>query len=134
VAKIIGILKLIASFGGIVILIMTFFNLETKDVAEKIISIAIIFLIGGIYIYYLVLTGIWNLNDRTYKSNILLYIGVAIHFIFILTLIYFSYTSAPRNVFLTSLFASIFAIAIGVFDVKHLILGWKNRKSALSEP
>jgi hypothetical protein len=132
-ARIIGILKFIVSFGGIVFLIMTFFNLETKNVEEKIISMAIIFLIGGIYIYYLILTGIWNLNDRTYKTNILLFIGVAVHFIYIFTLISFSYNSAPRNVFLTSLFASIFAIAIGVFDVKQLILGWKNRKSFLGE-
>jgi hypothetical protein len=119
------------SFAGSIFLIMIFFNLETKGIAEKIAAIAIVFLIGGVYIYYLILTGIWNLKNRAYKTNIFLFVGVVIHFIYIFALIYFSYTSAPRNVFFTSLFASAFGMAIGVFDTNQLINGWKNRKSVL---
>ena len=131
--KIIGILKFIVSVGGTVVIIMTCFNLKTKDLVERIISLGIIFLVGGIYIYYLTLTGIWNVNNRTYKTNILLILGLLIHFIFVLTATYFSYTSMPFKGFLTSSIALIFAIAIGVFDVKQLIFGWKNKKSGIGQ-
>jgi len=131
--KIIGILKFIVSVGGTVVIIMTCFNLKTKDLVERIISLGIIFLVGGIYIYFLTLTGIWNINNRTYKTNILLILGIIIHFIFLITIIYFSYTSMPLKVFLTSLITSIFAISIGVFDARQFILGWKNRKSVVDK-
>ena len=130
--KVVALLKFMVSFAGFVFVIMTFFNLKMNNITEKIAAIAIIALICGIYIYYLILTGIWNLANKAYKINVLLIAGILIHFVFISALVYFSYTSFPFAVFLTSAFVSCFGIAIGVFDAKKLLGGWKNRKSALN--
>ena len=127
-ARVAGILKFMVSVAGTVILIMLIFNLNMDDRVQKALTIAIISLVYGIYMYYLILTAIWNMNDRVYKVNILLIAGVLLQFSLIIGVLYACYTRLPIRVFITNCFASTIGLIITFYDSTQLYKSWKNRK------
>src|SRR6476620_3263078 len=97
--KIIALLKFIAS-GLIILSILVGLIFSFDQSAEILVSIIVMgfFLVFiGMYSYYLIQTGIWNLKDRPYSINILLIIGLLIHLVSSCFLLFYSQHLFPSK-------------------------------------
>lgn len=90
-------------------------------------------LIAAPFCYYLIKTGIWNLNNKTYSLNTFLLIGLAFHFIIaILLLIYSQYIFPSKEVSKQLLFTTVpfclVGFVIAFYDAKQFFISWKKQQ------
>ena len=124
--KVIGILKFVASGCLSIFCIMVYFNLKSVDV-QTIIGTSIVVCFLGIYIYYLITTGIKNVKEQAYRFNFISIIGLFLHFIFMVGLIAFSYKIGDLKLTLTSILPALFGIFVGVLDSRKYTALWKSK-------
>ncbi|MEO7491065.1 MAG: hypothetical protein ABIU77_28360 [Ferruginibacter sp.] len=130
--KLLGIMKFIAAF----IIAISFIN-SFAVVAKNLDALTIILLvilatcIFGIFAYYNILTGLWNFKNEHYKLNVVLVIGLLMHFI-ITALVLYYVSQFNREVFLAMLPFIITGIIIGVYDFSLFLKAWKLKQLAIS--
>lgn len=125
--QILGICKFIAAFTLFLGLIISFINLTVKyEMLIILLTILIVSVVFGCYIYYLVQTGIWNFKNRTYAINIFLLIGLFFHFTFTFLILYYGSQFTKELLFTTIPFAVI-GLAIGTFDSIKFYWTWKSK-------
>jgi hypothetical protein len=84
----------------------------------------------GTYSFYLVRTGIWNLNNQNYSVKPLALIGLLFHFFsmsYFLTSSLNTFTSKTESIklFYTALPFFISGVGFGVYDSIKFYTGWK---------
>ena len=130
--RILGVIKFFTSL----ILVLSFINFCIISVNNYSGTMAIImiiasFLVFGVYIYYLVSTGLWNFKNNLYSINILLVIGFLLHLCSCIFMIY--YVVVFYKSFLLTIIPVIvlFALSISVYDFIKFSQAWKNRKAII---
>jgi hypothetical protein len=130
--KLLGVLKFIATFIIAISFINSFAvvgkNFDTLTIILLIILATCIF---GIFAYYNILTGLWNFKIEPYKLNVLLLIGLLMHFI-ITALVLYYVSQFTREVFLAMLPFVIMGIIIGVYDFSMFLEAWKLKQETVS--
>ena len=120
-----GVLKFFASLI-LAISFITCIKISFNNYSGAAIAFAILayFLIFGVYVYYLVRTGLWNFKNITYSINTLLIIGFLLHLCFCIFMIY--YVVVYHSAFLLTVIPVIvlFAFSISIYDS---IKFWKGR-------
>lgn len=133
--KIIALIKFIASgliiLGILVGLIFSFD--KSSETLVTVIAALLSFVFGGLYSYYLIKTGIWNLKDRPYSISFLLIIGLLIHFMCSGLLLFYSQrlfpsTQIANNLLFTTMPFFIIAIAVGLYDIMQFYKTWKTHR------
>ena len=94
---------------------------------KVLLQVLLILVIFGIYIYYLVRTGIWNLNNSFYKKSTFVIIGLAIHCVFIVLCLYYEMRHYKKDIFFTVMLVIPFMILCGLYDFKKLYRLWKSK-------
>lgn len=117
---------------GVLFGVYTSFN-KSDDISTTLIVDILFAIIASPYCYYLIKTGIWNLDNKVYTINILLLIGLVVHFIIaILLLIYSQHLFPSEEVSKQLLFTTIpfclVGFAIGIYDAKQFFVGWKAKR------
>ena len=135
--KLLGFLKFFASAILLIgTLVGLFFSInDTTEVLIIVISSLFLLSVVGIYIYYLIRTGIWNVKDKAYSINIFFVIGLVIHFLSTISLLIYSQYLFPSkeessNLLFTTLPFFIVGIAMAIYDTKQFYKSWKAIRSA----
>ena len=119
--QIIGIIKLLGVLIfsiGIVVAVYTSIQIHKSD--TEVIAMTILCLLGAVYVYYLLRTGIWNTKNIFYRMNIFLWLGFLFHMVFVFFAFYWG-ISRGLSFFLTVLPLGIFGIVIGIYDFTILL-------------
>ena len=125
--ELIGICKFGAALLFIVVCVVSFtMTLGQYEAIIGIPTVIILASIFGIYIYYLLKTGLWNFKKKSYLINIGLVIGLLLHFILILVAFY--YSTIYTKLALTTVPFAIIGLAIGTYDLKQFFQIWKSKK------
>jgi hypothetical protein len=125
--QLIGICKFGAALLIIIGCIVSFtIALRKYEAIIGILTVMILASIFGLYIYYLLQTGLWNFKNKSYLINIGLVIGLLFHFIFIFAAFY--YSSIYTKLALTTVPFAIIGLAIGTYDLKQFFQKWKSKK------
>jgi low temperature requirement protein LtrA len=125
--KFLGICKLVFCFIvaiAFLIVLVGYEHLTRRDV----IGFAIVLVVVAIYIYYISATAIWNLNANVYKTNILLLLGVLLHFVLIAVMVYETISEDGLKYKISSTLLIILAIIAGAYDISKFGEAWKARK------
>jgi len=96
---------------------------------DPIIGISVVMILAsifGLYIYYLLQTGLRNFKNKSYLINIWLLIGLFFHFLLILAAFY--YSTIHTKLAITTIPFAIIGLAIGSYDLKKFFQIWKNKK------
>lgn len=83
------------------------------------------------FAYYNILTGLWNFKNEAYKVNVVLVIGLLMHFIITALVLYYA-SQVNREVFLAMLPFVITGIIIGDYDLSMFLKGWKLKQQVVS--
>src|SRR5258706_1820188 len=97
------------------------------DKLETQLAIGLIFIVVGIYVYYLVRIGLWNFKNTPYLFNILLLIGLSLNFIFSIFMIY-DVIFRQRALLFTAVPFVLFAMTIGIYDSRKFYQSWKTKR------
>ena len=125
--QLIGIFKFGAALLFIVACVVSFtIALRKYEAIVGILAVMILASIFGLYIYYLLQTGLRNFKNKSYSINVWLVIGLFFHFILIFTAFYYSTTHTKLA--LTTVPFAIVGLAIGTYDLKQFFQKWKNKK------
>ena len=131
--KILAVLKFIISFIIVTSLITSIVILFGKkyDVLITIFTTVIFGSLVGIYVYYLIQTRIWNFKNRAYLANIFMLIGLLIHFVMNVLLLYHGslYTA---GFFVTTTMYVVTAFAFGFYDFFMFLKAWKYERLMVS--
>jgi hypothetical protein len=103
---------------------------ETTEVSIIIISSLLLLAFTGIYAYYLIRTGTWNVKDKEYSVNVILVIGLCIHFLSTISLLIYSQYLIPskeesKNLLFTTLPFFVAGLIMGIFDAKQFYRRWR---------
>jgi hypothetical protein len=130
--RIIGILKLSGAFLFILCLLVQFgFSFaNSNEIWVNIFATFLITLFSFPYCYYLIKTGFRNLKNEPFSVNILLGIGLLIHFVCCIFLIIYSQhlfpsKEASNNLLFTTLPFFAAAMYVGVQDSIIFYKSWK---------
>jgi cation transport ATPase len=99
---------------------------------KVLLQVLLIVLIFGIYIYYLVRTGIWNFKNGVYKKNIFVIIGHVIHCVLTFLCLYYEMRYYKKEFFFTVMLIFPFMILCGFYDFKKLYGLWKSKQAGVS--
>jgi hypothetical protein len=124
--KLCGIIKFIFSFYILFVCFIYYLNFdnEFRHWAYPIIAITVIV---AVYEYYLITTGLWNLDRMPYKINILLVAGLSIHFSFIIFETNYVWKSYVNNGLFHTPFL-LLGLIIGLYDFIQFYKSWKNKR------
>ena len=127
--QVLAILKFVISFIFVVSFITSIFILFGKKYDALIIIFTTVILasIFGIYVYYLIQTGIWNFKNRAYLLNVFLPIGLLVHFIMNVVVLYCG-SLYTIGFFVTTTLYVLMGFAIGVYDFLMFVKAWKYKK------
>jgi uncharacterized membrane protein len=123
-----GVIKFLAAF----VILLSCFTIVQENLKDwhVLLVVLFIFLIFGLYIYYLVRTSIWNFNGSFYKRNIFVFIGLVIHFIFIGLCLWYETRHYKEQFFFTILLIIPFMLLCGLYDARNFYRLWKNKRSS----
>lgn len=125
--QLIGISKCGAALLFIIACLGAFtFALLTYEAIIGILTVITLASIFGLYIYYLLETGLRNFKNKGYLINIWLVIGLFLQFIFTLGALY--YCTIYTTMALTTVPFAIVGLAIGIYDLKQFFQIWKSKK------
>jgi hypothetical protein len=129
--QIIGVLKI----GASLILLLGLANglsivFKKYDTLTSIMAIICTVVIGGIYIYYLIQTGLCNIRSQLYSTNFFALAGLLIHFVLTIWATYYG-SLFTKELMLATLPFSVIGFSIGLYDITQFYKGWKLKKPEL---
>lgn len=100
---------------------------------EDLVLLIPLFILFGVYLFYLVKTGIWNLKDEYYLKSPLAITGLVIHFLGIIILLIWSIDaittdSEKQPPFFAVIPMVVLGILMGIYDIYKFNQGKKFRK------
>jgi len=125
--QLVGISKFFVCFTLSLGCVISFFNLaKNYDNLITLLASTIVSMIAGVYIYYLIQTGLWSLKKKTYSANLILILGLLLHFIIIFSAIYYS-IQFTKELILTTIPFALLGLIIGLYDLKEFYYSWKTK-------